>query len=97
MISCKCMFRLAKKQKKNAIDYQLSLNLCIGCDLTHKEIKDCLQLHLHESFKFMILLTWGLFEVSFSNETEVVTTQKLTTVKWNEFIFSFSKWQTHFN
>jgi hypothetical protein len=45
----------------------------------------------------MIILTWGLFEVSFSNETKVITTQKLAMVKWNEFMFCFSKWQIHFN
>jgi hypothetical protein len=45
----------------------------------------------------LILLTWGLFEVSFSNETKVVTTQKLAMVKWNELMFCFSKWQTRLN
>jgi hypothetical protein len=45
----------------------------------------------------MIILTLGLFEVFKKNETKVITTKKLAMVKWNEFMFCFSKWQTHFN
>ncbi len=66
---------------------------CICCFPCHKGIKDCMQLHMHESFKFVIL-----FEVTFLDEARVVVAQKLLAiVEWNGMTTCFSKSNTNFN
>jgi hypothetical protein len=37
-----------------------------------------MQLHMHKSFKFVILLMQGHFEVTFLDEARVVVAQKLS-------------------
>ncbi len=57
-----------------------------------------MQLHMHESFKFFILLTQGYFEVTFLDEARVVVAQKLLAiVEWNRMTTGFSKSSTNFN
>jgi len=71
---------------------------CICCFPCHKEIKDCMQLHMHKSFKFFILLTQGYFEVTFLDEARVVVAQKLLAIiEWNRMTTGFSKSNTNFN
>lgn len=52
---------------------------------------------MHESFKFVILLMQGYFEVTFLDEARVVVAQKLLAiVKWNGMTTCFSISNTNF-
>jgi hypothetical protein len=46
-----------------------------------KEIKECMQLYLHESFKSVVLLMWGFLEITFTEEVEPMVARKLATVE----------------
>jgi len=50
-----------------------------------------MQLHLHESFRTVTLLTPGFFEISFAEEAGAVAARKLTTVEWGGLSFCFFK------
>jgi hypothetical protein len=53
---------------------------------------------MHKSFKFVILLTQGYFEVTFLDEARVVVAQKLLAiVEWKGITTCFSKSNTNFN
>jgi hypothetical protein len=54
---------------------------CIGCNLSFKEIEECMQLYLHESFKSVALLTWGFLEIAFTEEVGAMVARKLATVE----------------
>jgi hypothetical protein len=70
---------------------------CIGCNLSFKEIKECMQLYLHEAFKSVTLLMWGFLEITFTKEIGAMVSRKLATVERSGFSFSFCKWSMHFN
>jgi hypothetical protein len=50
-----------------------------------------MQLHLHESFRTVTLLTPVFFEISFAEEAGAVAARKLTAVEWGGLSFCFFK------
>lgn len=79
------------REAEDARGKQIVIVRCIGCSPSHKEIKESMQLHLHESFRTVTLLTPGFFEISFAEEAGAVAARKLTTVEWGGLSFCFFK------
>jgi hypothetical protein len=58
----------ASREVEDAHGRQMVIMRCIGCNLSLKEIKECVQLYLHESFKSVTFLMRGFLEITFTKE-----------------------------
>jgi hypothetical protein len=72
---------------EDARSQQMVIMWCVGCNLSLKEIKECVQFYLHEFCKFVRLLMRGFLEITFTKEIRIMATRKLVTIKWNGFSF----------
>jgi hypothetical protein len=63
---------------------------------SHKDLVDCLKLHLLAPFATITLLTRGYFEILFEDEEGAKATRKLAAVEWNGWALSFSKYSEKF-
>ncbi|CAM6055883.1 unnamed protein product [Sphagnum tenellum] len=68
----------------------------LGGKASHKDLADCLKLHLPASFTTITLLTRGYFEILFKDEEGAKATRKLTAVEWSGWALSFSKYSEYF-
>jgi hypothetical protein len=66
----------------------------MGKILPFKELKDCLELHLHQSFYSIKLLTRGFFEVVFLEEEGTTRVRVMAVVEWEGLSMNFFKWHT---
>jgi hypothetical protein len=68
----------------------------LGGRASHKDLVDCLKMHLPAPFVTITLLTRGYFEILFKNEEGAKTTRKLAAVEWSRWALSFSKYSENF-
>ncbi len=68
----------------------------LGGRASHKDLVDCLKLHLPAPFITTTLLTRGYFEILFENEEGAKATRKLAAVEWSGWALSFSKYSENF-
>ncbi len=68
----------------------------LGGRASHKDLVDCLKLHLPTPFVTITFLTRGYFEILFENEEGAKPTRKLAAVEWNGWALSFSKYSENF-
>jgi len=82
---------VAKKARKIVIGRTL------GGRTIFKAIHESLKLHLPTTFILVTLLTRGYFLILFKNEEGAISTRKLTSVEWNGFNLSFSRYTLNFD
>ncbi len=68
----------------------------LGGRASHKDLVDCLKLHLPAPFVTVTLLTRGYFEILFEDEEGAKATRKLAAVEWSGWALSFSKYSENF-
>jgi hypothetical protein len=68
----------------------------LGGRASHKDLVDCLKLHLPAPFVTITLLTRGYFEILFEDEEGAKATRKLAVVEWSGWALSFSKYSENF-
>jgi len=68
----------------------------LGGRASHKDLVDCLKLHLPAPFATITLLTRGYFEILFEDEEGAKATRKLAAVECSGWALSFSKYSEKF-
>lgn len=66
----------------------------MGKILPLKELKDCLELHPHQSLYSIKLLTKRFFEVVFLEEEGTTRVGVMVVVEWEGLSMNFFKWHT---
>jgi len=80
----------AQRARKTVIERTL------GGRASHKDLVDCLKLHLPAPFVTITFLTRGYFEILFENEEGAKATRKFAAMEWSGWALSFSKYSENF-